>query len=210
MEASRIGELLRPFLAADLNRKQTADISIYVDILLRWNARVNLTAVRQPEEVVTRHFGESLFAAGALFPDPTAAVDVLDVGSGAGFPSIPIKLWAPAIRLTLVESSQRKVAFLREVCRAVRLMDVNVLACRAEIVPKASAAQIVTLRAVERFEKVLPVAAGLVAPGGRLALLIGERQSEAARSLLAEFSWAPALRIPLSTNRILEVGARPQ
>src|SRR5208283_5398129 len=72
MDTARIAELLQPFLGPAEDQRLTANdlfnISIYIDLLLRWNARINLTAIRQPEEIVTRHFGESLFAARQLFP----------------------------------------------------------------------------------------------------------------------------------------------
>ena len=177
MDLARIAALLGPFLAArTLPEVQLRQISTYIDLLIRWNARINLTAIRDPEEIVTRHFGESLFLASHLFPEPGAAgVRVLDIGSGAGFPGLPLKIWAPAISLTLVEANHKKAAFLREVIRALTLTDVNVSTARAETLP-AVQADVVTLRAVERFETILPTAANLVAPTGRIALLIGSAQ----------------------------------
>ena len=170
MDTSRIAELLQPFLGtADDQRLTTNDlqhISTYIDLLLRWNARINLTAIREPEEIVTRHFGESLFAARYLFPArPSVAADaptrpdeqtsdpirLIDVGSGAGFPGLPIKIWGPDIDLTLIESNQKKATFLREISRQLTLTGINVFAGRAEDFPDSSA-NVVTLRAVERFE----------------------------------------------------------
>ncbi len=174
MDPAHIAALLAPYVgeARNLNEVLLANISTYIDILLRWNARINLTAIRDPEEIVTRHFGESLFAARHLFPLDRRApsvvngVAVADVGSGAGFPGIPIKLWAPEISLTLIESNHKKATFLREVIRALTLTDVNIQNARAESLPPASF-DVVTLRAVERFESVLPIAAALVKPQGR-------------------------------------------
>lgn len=217
MDPARIAELLRPFLAPDqeLSPHQLQQISAYIDLLLKWNARINLTAVRDPEEIVTRHFGESLFAARHLFPAvpdfPDArrltTDDCLDIGAGAGFPGLPIKLWAPHLRLTLIESNHKKATFLREVARALTLTDINVFAGRAE--DYATQAQLVTLRAVERFEKILPVAAGLVTPGGRLVLLIGLPQVPTARALLPTLRWDAALAIPLADSRVLLTGHQP-
>jgi 16S rRNA (guanine527-N7)-methyltransferase len=253
MHAARIAELLRPFLAArtgacsqsrpapapgtadagqaaTLSTSQLESISIYVDILLRWNARVNLTAVRQPEEIVTRHFGESLFAARHLFPapggyspsakpagadaavgrfEPSAATTnnrVIDVGSGAGFPGLPIKIWAPQVHLTLIESNHKKATFLREVARALRLTNIDVVTARAESF--SGQGEVVVLRAVERFGSVLPVAIRLVVSGGRLALLVGDRQLQTARQLAAAFRWSEPMRIPLSTSRVLIIGSK--
>jgi 16S rRNA (guanine527-N7)-methyltransferase len=239
MQPARIAELLHPFLSpttnpchsepgrrpgeepAVLSPIQLEHISTYIDILLRWNARVNLTAIRNPEEIVTRHFGESLFAARHLFPDagrqgkiernssPSSAVKgfdaVADLGSGAGFPGIPIKLWAPNIALTLIESNHKKATFLREVTRALTLTDVKIQTARAEALP-LSTFDVVTLRAVERFTDVLPVAARLVATSGRLALLIAASQLDAARSALPSFSWDPKIPVPASKSRLLLVG----
>jgi len=229
MESHRIAELLRPFLSAPLNHLQLKNISMYIDILLRWNARMNLTAVRQPEEIVTRHFGESLFAARHLFPQPelhnasgeprppqpSAAFErsgnghttsIIDVGSGAGFPGLPIKIWAAPTHLTLIESSQKKATFLREVSRALTLTNVDVFAGRSE--DFSGAGDIVTVRAVERFHDALPIAARLVNPTGRLALLIGRRQMSRARDLAPTFHWADPIPIPLSDARILIIGQR--
>jgi len=199
------------------------NISTYIDLLLRWNARINLTAVRDPEEMVTRHFGESLFAARHLFPDPRvpfpgeapppvtasgpqgrSARDLIDLGSGAGFPGLPIKMWAPGIGATLIESNQKRATFLREAIRALRLTDINVFSGRGEDFTEQ--ALIVILRAVERFDAALPAAANLVAPAGRIALLVGGAQVERARELLPAFAWQHPVSIPLSSNRVLLLG----
>ncbi len=215
MNPDRIAELLNPFLSAPgpgitsntctLSATQLQSISTYIDILLRWNARVNLTAVRDPQQIVTRHFGESLFAARQLLPlcsPGVKGVSVADVGSGAGFPGLPIKLWAPEVSLTLIESNHKKVAFLREVVRALTLTDINIQNARAETLPAASF-DVVTLRAVERFETILPIAAALVAPAGRLGLLIGAPQLPRAQSLLPNYTWSTPSPIPGSNARIL-------
>jgi len=195
---------------------------MYIDILQRWNRKLNLTSVRQPEEIVTRHFGESLFAGAHLFagnhvkPPPSARhehsgddeADVLrlvDVGSGAGFPGLPLKIWWPRISATLIESNHRKAAFLREVIRSLTLTDINVFTGRAEDYPPASA-DMVTLRAVERFEATLSCSAHLVAPKGRLALLIGGAQAERVPELLPQFHWNLPIQTPLSSARVLLTG----
>jgi 16S rRNA (guanine527-N7)-methyltransferase len=236
MDQARIAELLQPFLVQErpsalrdchseaapaeeepavLSFSQLLQISMYIDLLLRWNARINLTAIRDPEEIVTRHFGESLFAARHLFParaaDTSGNIDALaatvaDLGPGAGFPGIPIKLWAPEISLTLIESNHKKATFLREVTRALTLTGVDIQTARAESLT-GLAFDVVTLRAVERFETILPIAASLVAPGGRLALLIGSTQQSAALSL-PNFSWLKSEPIPMSRTRVLATASR--
>ncbi len=221
MDNARIAEWLQPFLTRPLSSLQLAHISMYIDILLKWNQRINLTAVRQEEEMVTRHFGESLFAAQSLFPgqgetsvsrspgetNGKEATKLVDVGAGAGFPGLPIKVWAPDIRLTLIESNHKKATFLKEAVRALGLTDVEVFAGRAETFPVASA-DVVTLRAVERFESILPIAAALVRTGGILALLIGAAQIEPAKQVCKKIEWRAPLVIPMSTSRILLHGQK--
>jgi len=208
MSPERISELLQPFLAPGetLNENQLQRISMYVDILLKWNARMNLTAVRQPEEIVQRHFGESLFAARQLFPDPekaSKATQVLDIGSGAGFPGIPIKIWAPQISVTLIESNNKKVTFLREVIRLITLMNIDVFPGRAETYDRP--VDVVTLRAVEKFETTLSIATK-VGERGKLGLLIGESQVSKARRQAPLFAWQDPIQIPRSENRVALIG----
>ncbi|MGB7601254.1 MAG: 16S rRNA (guanine(527)-N(7))-methyltransferase RsmG [Candidatus Sulfotelmatobacter sp.] len=196
---------------ASLSATQLNHISMYIDILMRWSARINLTAIRDEEEIVTRHFGESLFAARCLFPKGYAAseactghVRVADLGSGAGFPGIPIKLWAPGLQLTLIESNHKKATFLREICRSLTLTDVDIQNVRGEEVVEAY--DLVTLRAVENFPGALRTAAGLMTNHGRLALLIGSSQVGLARSALPAIAWKSALPVPLSQSRVLLLG----
>jgi len=221
MDLARISELLQPFLGTDTAQQPDDtlyhNISTYIDILLRWNARVNLTAIRNPEEIVTRHFGESLFAARHLFPSSSAVPSVVkslprlaDVGSGAGFPGIPLKLWNPRINLTLIESNHKKATFLREVVRSLTLTDINVFNGRAEDLPPAQAGfDVVTLRAVEHFEDALQISAALLTPGGKLALLVGSSQQEIATTTLPSLLWSSARPIPQSKSRVLLVGVSP-
>jgi 16S rRNA (guanine527-N7)-methyltransferase len=212
MTPSKISSLLVPYKkhkeqGAILPETLLSQISTYLDLLLRWNARTNLTALRAPEEIVTRHFGESLFAASHLFPEentPTAST-LADIGSGAGFPGLPIKLWAPHLQVTLVESHNKKATFLREVIRTLRLTKIKVQAARAETITQTF--DTVTLRAVERFDRALITAAKLVCPGGRLALLVGEEQIGEARTLLPVYKWDNPQQIPNSHHRVLLFGA---
>jgi 16S rRNA (guanine(527)-N(7))-methyltransferase RsmG len=267
VDTARIAALLEPFLEPSLSPDQLDQISIYIDLLLRWNARINLTAIRHPEEIVTRHFGESFFLARHLFlastsrsvartllsanpsiaqltatsqisepshpersqarseaigsakskacpelaegaPYLSTAPRVLDIGSGAGFPALPLKLWASHIHLTLIESNHKKAAFLREVARALTLTNIDVLTDRAELLaarPDFPRAQVVTLRAVEHFATVLPQAVTLVAPRATLALLIGAAQIPHLTTLTT-VKWHPPIPVPQSQTRVLSIG----
>jgi 16S rRNA (guanine527-N7)-methyltransferase len=203
MLPARIADLLEPFIApASLSDSQLQQISSYIDILQKWNARTNLTSIRDEEGIITRHFGESLFAARYLLADAPSGLRIFDVGSGAGFPGLPLKLYAPQTSLMLIESHNKKAIFLREVIRALSLTDATVISARAELV--ADTADLVTLRAVERFESILPTAVRLVVPNGRLALLVAERQIEAAQRLVPG-TWTSSDPIPHSIGRVVAV-----
>jgi 16S rRNA (guanine527-N7)-methyltransferase len=205
VDASRLSDLLQPYLSHPLALGQYDQLRAYLDLLLKWNAKTNLTAVREPEQIVTRHFGESLFAAERLL-DNEAARSVIDVGSGAGFPGLPVAIYAPQAQVTLIESQNRKATFLKEAVRAARLSNVTVFAGRAE--DYAGTAELVTMRAVEKFESSATTAARLVAPSGRLALLIGAEQVKTAVELLPELHFADPLAIPGSKTRCLLTGRR--
>jgi len=208
LEGSRISDLLAPFLGGiRLSSSQVEQISAYLDLLVKWNAKTNLTAIRDPEEMVRRHFGESLFAAAHVYSQVVSRSETLiDFGSGAGFPGIPFKSYAPEVHVTLIESQNKKATFLREVIRALGLRDIQVHTGRAE--QSGFTASTVTMRAVEKFEQSLPVAASLVGQGGRLALLIGAAQVEKAKSLVPSMQWDEPLKIPGSEQRVLLVGKK--
>ncbi len=118
-----------------------------------------------------------------------------------------MKLWAPHIRLTLIESQNKKATFLRELVRALELQPTEVFCGRAQQWGKT--ADVVTMRAVEQFERALPVAAGLVAPGGKLCLLIGAQQFDSARRLMGEpWLWRDLVAIPQSDDRVVAIAGR--
>ncbi|WP_049761571.1 16S rRNA (guanine(527)-N(7))-methyltransferase RsmG [Candidatus Korobacter versatilis] len=206
VEIARIAELLDPIVVAE---RQLEQISVYLDLLLKWNARMNLTAVRDPEQIVLRHFGESLFAARELFPDPDATGSLVDVGSGAGFPGVPIAIERPGLSVTLIEAHGKKATFLKEVVRSTRLTNASVQAIRAE--EYVGVADVVTMRAVEEFASILPVSARLVRPGGRLACLLGSPQAAEAEGVIGE-CWRTERTVyfPGSTQRVLWIGQRAQ
>jgi 16S rRNA (guanine527-N7)-methyltransferase len=151
---SRIADLLAPYLAVP--QELLPRLATYLDLLVRWNARTNLTAIRNPEEIVRRHFGESLFAARHLGTGPESPSTLLDLGSGAGFPGLPIALVHPEIAVTLAESQGKKSSFLREAVRTLEAKNVEVWAGRAETLPRSF--HTVTLRAVDDMAVALQAA----------------------------------------------------
>jgi 16S rRNA (guanine527-N7)-methyltransferase len=142
--------------------------SAYFELLQRWNARLNLTAIRDAEDALQRHFVECIFCAQEL---PPGIETLLDYGSGGGFPGIPIALCRPEIRVTLAESQGKKASFLRE---AVRLLKIGatVYAGRVENLQPEQCFDAVALRAVDKMELALKNAVSRVAHSGWLALLV--------------------------------------
>jgi 16S rRNA (guanine527-N7)-methyltransferase len=178
LSESRIAALLAPYLGdAPTPATLLPQLSTYLDLLLRWNARTNLTAIRDPERIVERHFGESLFCAlqlaphlslpSSLFPPPC----LLDFGSGAGFPGLPIQLLLPDLHVTLAESQGKKASFLREAIRSLNLPHTTVWASRVEDMSPSQTFSAVTLRAVDNMQVALAAARRRVTPLGWLVTL---------------------------------------
>ena len=171
-----IQQLLEPYLApfggGMLSSPLIAQVSTYLDLLIRWNARVSLTAIRQPEEMIQRHFGESFFTAGHLSAQLSSAAEVLDYGSGPGFPGLPMQMLLPELRVTVAESQAKKVAFLREVIRTLGLQ-AEVWPRRVEELPSGRRFDVVTMRAVEKMAATMEGAATRVREDGWVAALVG-------------------------------------
>lgn len=186
--------------------QQLALFRIHFDLLLRWNSRINLTAIRDPVEIVERHFAESAFLTKVVELGPGTLVDV---GSGAGFPGLPVKVLAPATRVVLVEASQKKAAFLKEVARSMSFppgsAPLDVLASRIELV-KLQASWVV-IRAVKPEPTLLALLARLLVPRGTLAIFTGQGDAELVTEAPSKlgFRWA-VTKIPGSLRRVILVG----
>ena len=142
-------------------------LALYLELLVRWNARTNLSAVRDPEQIVLRHFGESLQCAAAI---PQGLQTLLDFGSGAGFPGMPCALARSEITVTLAESQQKKAAFLQELSRTLN-QPVTIHAGRVETMPAMRRFDVVTMRAVDRMQQACLAAQARLQPGGWLIVL---------------------------------------
>ncbi len=182
-----------------LSPETIAELLGHYELLLRWNKTLNLTSIAGLEEAVLRHYCESLFVGIHL---PTSPVSVLDLGSGAGFPGIPMAILRPDCRVTLAESHQRKAVFLREATR--HLSNVRVAACRAEKVEGAF--DWVVSRAVKWPDVLkIAVAGAAVVPIRTVALLLG--QEDAAEVVVQpKFSWRQAIPLPWGHRRVLVIG----
>jgi 16S rRNA (guanine527-N7)-methyltransferase len=175
----------------------------YLSLILRWNARMNLTAVRDPDEILSRHFVECIAVARAL---PAGIHSLLDFGSGAGLPGIPIALCRSEIAVTLAESQGKKAAFLQE---AVRVLGLTARVHAGRVEEIAAAFDCVTLRAVDKMEEAIKVAAGVVRPAGWLALMVTSDDSARLASCAGDrFSWTMQVAQPGSESRMLALGQR--
>jgi 16S rRNA (guanine527-N7)-methyltransferase len=148
----------------------------YADRLLAWNRKVNLTAITDPAEMAEKHLVDCL----ALVPDAAGAATLLDVGSGAGLPGIPLAIALPSLDVTCCDSVAKKVAFVKAVAAELGLR-VRGVAARAEGEPEREGlprAEVVVSRALADPERWLPLAARYLAPGGRVLATLGREADE--------------------------------
>lgn len=207
IERQPAGARLNAHLAAaglaELDEALSRQFEVYLSLLLRWNSRTNLTAIREMDGILTRHFVESIACAWAL---PGGIGTLLDFGSGAGFPGIPIALCRPEIRVTLAESQGKKAAFLNEAVRELGIR-ASVHAERAELLPGGF--DCVTLRAVDRMERAMQGAGGLVRDGGWLAPLTTAGDLERLqRAAGPQFVWGREIPLQGDGERLLALGQK--
>lgn len=193
-----------PELAArfSLTAEQAQRFEDFLGLLLRWNARMNLTAVREPEAIVERHFAESIFAAQRIANQVNT---LLDFGSGGGLPGIPIAICRPEITVTLAESQGKKTAFLREAVRTLGLK-AEVWDRRVEQMPPGRVFDAVTLRAVDRMAEACRVAVGRLAASGVL-VAFATRGTESELRGIKEVTWQEGVAIPGSEQGLLLIGS---
>jgi 16S rRNA (guanine527-N7)-methyltransferase len=189
------GVPLTPALAASLRH--------YLALLLRWNQKINLTASSDVNEILSRHIGESLFGARLL---PEAAGTLYDVGAGAGFPGLPLKLARPDWELVLVESDHRKAAFLSEAIRVLNLDRARVLAERFDRLPTTPPlADVITARALGQYQALLDWSRRALRPSGKVLLWLGSRDA-ATLSQVPGWLWDPPVPLPNSEERVVLAG----
>lgn len=189
------------------SNKQVQQIQQYMGMLLKWNEAVNLTAIRDPLEILYRHFCESMFAASVV---PLDNGRLADVGSGGGFPGLPLKLLRPELEVFLVESNVKKATFLAEVIRDLGLTDARVLVSRyEELAEELTPLDFVCSRAVGEFATFLDWAASPRVDAKQALLWIGGRDLEDVQRL-SSWKWREPIQIPQSLRRFLLVGTRNQ
>jgi len=189
----------------DVDEHQVIYIQQYMKILLAWNEKTNLTAIRDPLEILYRHFCESMYAAVAV---PVEKGRLADVGSGAGFPGIPLKIMRPDLQVFLIEANIKKATFLAEVLRNIELPDTRVLVGRyEEMGEEVAPLDYVCSRAVGEFEPFLTWAASERIAAKQVILWIGGRDLDQARRG-TEWEWREPIPVPQSLRRYLLVGTR--
>lgn len=199
----RLGQLVAGAGLPPLNPEHVTLFEKHLSLILRWNAKTNLTAIRDVEGILSRHFLESIACVHAL---PVGIRTLLDFGSGAGFPGIPIAIVRPEIAVTLAESQSKKAAFLQESVRTLDLQ-AKVHAGRAEEL--RSVFECVVLRAVNKMEGAVQTAARLTEPSGWLVLMTTESDRDKLKAAAgAGLAWNEPVSIPGSESRIVLLGRR--
>jgi 16S rRNA (guanine527-N7)-methyltransferase len=198
-----IRETLLPY-GIEAGDELCESVKIYINTLLQWNAKIALTTITEVGEILRVHFGESFFAAEAAQIEKGR---LADIGTGAGFPGIPIRMVRHPIELKLVEPIAKKTAFLGEIARKLKLTGVEIIRCRMEDwkIDRASP-DFVTSRALGNYDKLLSWSKTRLSQSGKVVLLIGESESE---KVMKEPGWkweAPA-KIPQSRNRYVLFGS---
>ncbi|MFZ0961573.1 MAG: 16S rRNA (guanine(527)-N(7))-methyltransferase RsmG [Terriglobia bacterium] len=207
LNETRLRQLLEPF-GLDLSPAQAGQVLAYLHLLLRWNQKINLTAIRDPEECVTRHFGESLFLARHM----ELHGNLLDIGSGAGFPGLALKIAFPATSVTLLEPVAKKRAFLKEAARVCGFRQVEVRGERLEDWVRATpspAFDIATMRAVGNLDVLVPLAAKCLKSKGNFLLWLTRDQAAGLARIQSGLAWSAPLPIPLTRAGEIWRGIKP-
>lgn len=195
--------LMGPSLISPISDSTYQRLAEYTSLLYRWNSRMNLTAVRDPLSLATIHLAECLRTAQIL---PQGIRTVLDFGSGAGLPGIPVAITRPDLQITLLEAQSKKAAFLREACRTLVLQNATVLQGRAESIDSAVTFDAVMVRAVEHMRQALHHAKARVHDPGWLILLTSAADRPKWEAELQEVRWMVPVLVPGSSQRMILCG----
>jgi len=206
LSADAINKALREF-KIEATTEQIALIQRYMSLLLAWNEKINITAIRDPLEMLYRHFCESMYAAVAV---PLQGGRLADVGSGGGFPGLALKIIRPELQVFLIESNVKKATFLAEVARELALVDARVLVSRyEELGEEITPVDFVCSRALGEFEKFLNWAGSERVAASQVVLWTGGRDVEEIKKIRG-WGWREPIPIPHSLQRFLLAGSREQ
>ena len=206
MNTARLAQLLEHAKLSSLSPDALEQFRTYLDLLLKWNSCLNLTAIRDPETILRRHFVECIQCA-QTFPELENAT-LLDFGSGAGLPGIPIAICRPDFHVTLAESQRKKAAFLREVIRTLGL-SAEVFDGRVEALPENRQFAIVTLRAVDRMREACQAALPRVEGNGRILLFSTRDKVDELKRTLPSIQWLKEIPSAGLEQGLLLIGERP-
>jgi len=188
-----------------LSNIQVKQIQQYTKILLSWNDKINLTAIRDPLEILYRHFCESMYGSTVL---PVEKCRLADVGSGAGFPGLPLKIVRPDLELFLVESNIKKATFLAEVIRDLGLTDAKVLVSRfEELGEEVAPLDFVCSRALGEFSKFLDWAGSARVCARNVLFWLGGRDLDQVRTIRG-WEWQAPRPLPHSLQRLILHGVK--
>jgi 16S rRNA (guanine527-N7)-methyltransferase len=203
LTSSEIKTLLIPY-GFEASTEVAEKIGIYVDLLLKWNLKIALTAVTSPVEIVKFHFGESLFA---ISTGACGKSRLADVGTGPGFPGLALALADSSLQVSLIESNLKKCAFLAEIIRRLEISNAIILPKRMESLDSnVSGFDWISARALGQFDQLLPWASRQLSSTGRVLLWLGD--SDARRiSREPDWDWAAPVLIPGSERRFILKGA---
>src|SRR5438270_526270 len=202
--AAVIERALREF-QLPATEEQVLQIQQYMRILLIWNEKVNLTAIRKPLEILYRHFCESMYAAEAI---PVKNGRLADIGSGGGFPGLPLKIMRPDLQVFLVESNIKKVTFIAEVIRELGLSGAQVLGGRyQELAEEVAPLDYVCSRALGEFPGFLEWARSEQIAAKQVILWIGARDLPETQKI-GTWEWREPIAVPHSLRRLLLVGTK--
>lgn len=156
---------------------------VYLIELEKWNRRISLTSIRSEKDVVIKHFLDSFSYVRGFRPDP--ALKLLDMGSGAGFPALPLRIAFPGLSVTLVESVRKKASFLRHIIRTLSLSDAVVLDERTDHLPEEYSGRfdVVTARAFAAMEATLKESARFLKPGAKTVMSRGPEEKVAPEAI---------------------------
>ena len=206
METNDILRLLQPF-GLQLKMGQVETIQVYLRLLIKWNQKINLTAIRSEADCITRHFGESLY----LSTKEKLSGRMVDVGSGAGFPGLALKIACPDLSGTLLEPSSKKRAFLKEIVRQCNFCDLRISPLRGEdffVGDEGQNVDIVTVRGLRHHEEIAAMSKNLLVSSGRLCLWLTRTRAEDLARKVQGYRWKSPLALPLTRERVILVGER--
>jgi len=202
-----VGEIQRILKSYELDASISLaeKISAYVELILAWNRRISLTSIKDPKEIVQYHFVESFLGANIAGP---LEGRLADVGTGAGFPGLALKLYVPSVVVTLIEPNAKKCAFLGEVVRKLDLQGVEICRSRFEDFAVEAKFDAISSRALGNLAEFLSWGAKATKSGGKALLWLGAEGVEEAQVAGTEWQWREPYAIPETRRRFILIGTR--